>query len=529
MKNLLDATQTKRKFCIAGPVDPERHYFIPRRLDWDQLDALIQDREYFVLHAPRQSGKTTAIEEYIHHLNGKGPIHALYINIESAQAAREDIKTALIAILAELKSSLQNQLKEEVLTLQYIDDILNKPQLMTLTSLADVLEFWTKASPNPKILFIDEIDALIGDSLLSVLRQIRRGFTKRPHGFPQSICLIGLRDVRDYRVWSKEMGQNVSTSSPFNVKAISLSLANFTLDQVKALSLQHSEETGQPFTDDAVVYVYELTQGQPWLVNALFNQACFVDVIDRSIPITMGIIEKAKNALIARRDTHIDSLVDKLYEPRVRNVIDAIINGSVIKPKFTDDDIQYAIDLGLVSSKAANLQIANPIYQEIIPAVLAWKFQMSIVEESKTFLKSDGSLDMNNLLDAFTQFFRENSQGWLEDFQYKESAPHILMLAFLQRVINGGGYIHREYALGTKRVDLLVRWKTQIFVIELKIKYGDETLKKGLEQTAQYMDTAGASEGFLIIFDRNPAKSWEEKISKETILVGSKPIVVFRM
>jgi hypothetical protein len=527
MKKPLD--ETLKKFCIAGPVDPERHYFIPRRLDWDQMDSLIHDREYFVLHAPRQSGKTTAIEEYIHHLNGNGAYRALYINVESAQAAREDIKMALIAILAELKTSLQDQLQEETLTIQFIDDIITRPYLVTLTTLADVLEFWARASLKPTILFIDEIDALISDSLLSVLRQIRRGFTKRPHGFPQSICLIGLRDVRDYRVWSKELGQPISTSSPFNIKAISLTLANFSLDQVSALYRQHTEETGQRFTEEAILYAYNLTQGQPWLVNALANQACFVDVIDRALPITNEVLEKAKDALIARRDTHIDSLVDKLYEPRVRNVIDAIINGSVIKPKFTDDDIQYTIDLGLVSSKAAHLQIANPIYQEIIPAVLAWKFQMSIVEEARSYLRSDGSLDMSKLLDAFTQFFRENSQAWLEDFQYKESAPHILMLAFLQRIINGGGYIHREYALGTKRVDLLVRWKHQTFIIELKIKYGEDALKKGLEQTAQYMDTTGASEGFLVIFDRDPTRSWEEKISKETISLGSKSIEVRRL
>lgn len=501
-----------KKFCIAGPVDPQRHYFIPKRLNWDQIDTLIHDREYFVLHAPRQSGKTTAIEEYIRHLNGKGAFSALYINIEPAQAARDDVKTALIAILGELRTSLLDQLQGEERTIAHITEILSKPQLIALNTLVDVLEFWAKASSKTKVLFIDEIDALIGDSLLSVLRQIRRGFTKRTSAFPQSICLIGLRDVRDYRVWSKEIGSQVSTSSPFNVKAISLTLSNFTQDMVRALYQQHTQETGQLFTDEAIAYAYDLTQGQPWLVNALANQACFVDVTDRAQSITKEVIEKAKNALIARRDTHIDSLVDKLYEPRVRNVIDSIINGSVTTPKFTDDDIQYTIDLGLVSPKASNLQIANPIYQEIIPAVLAWKFQMSIVEEARWYLNADGSLDMCKLLRAFTSFFRENSKAWLENFQYKESAPHILMLAFLQRVINGGGHIHREYALGTKRVDLLVQWKTQKIVIELKIRYSADVYPSGLKQTAQYMDTAGATEGHLIIFDRDPCKSWEEKI-----------------
>jgi hypothetical protein len=138
-----------------------------------------------------------------------------------------------------------------------------------------MLEFWTEASPKPKVLFIDEIDSLIGDSLLSVLRQIRRGFSKRPEHFPQSICLIGLRDVRDYRVWSKESGVYISTSSPFNIKAKSLLLPNFSLEEVANLLGQHTTETGQIFEKGAVDHLFYLTQGQPWLVNALAHEAAF--------------------------------------------------------------------------------------------------------------------------------------------------------------------------------------------------------------------------------------------------------------
>src|SRR5205085_3007690 len=109
-----------------------------------------------------------------------------------------------------------------------------------------------------------------------------------------------------------------------------------------------------------------------------------------------------------------------------------------------------------------------------------------------------GSLNMHKLLQAFTQFYRENSEIWLEKFDYKESGPHLLLMAFLQRVINGGGKIHREYALGRKRVDLLIEWSSfvkttadkppQRIVIELKIRRSEKTIEEGLEQTAQYMD-----------------------------------------
>ena len=127
--------------------------------------------------------------------------------------------------------------------------------------------------------------------------------------------------------------------SAFNIKAESLVLSNFSLAQVRDLYEQHTHETGQQFTDDAIEYAYYLTQGQPWLVNALAYQACFRDVTDHSQPITKEVIERAKETLIMRRDTHIDQLVHKLQEPRVRNIIDAIISGTGDRKKFPTDDI----------------------------------------------------------------------------------------------------------------------------------------------------------------------------------------------
>jgi hypothetical protein len=99
----------------------------------------------------------------------------------------------------------------------------------------------------------------------------------------------------------------------------------------------------------------------------------------------------------------------------------------------------------------------------------------------------------------------------------------LLMQAFLQRVINGGGRINREYALGRKRTDLIIEWPTseqgfygnvQRIVIELKILYGDlaKCIEKGLEQTAGYADTLGASQAHLVIFNRTPKIDWQDKI-----------------
>ena len=409
--------------------------------------------------------------------------------------------------------------------LQYLKEILDK-QVPSENEVYNFLRFWAEHSKNPLILFLDEFDGLIGDSLITLLKQFRTGYTNRPEHFPQTICLIGVRDLRDYKE-QKELGV---LYSPFNIKFDSLVLPDFSLKQIKTLYGQHTEDTGQKFTEEAIEYAFDQTRGQPWLVNALAYQACFRDVQDRSIPITKEVLERAREALIKRCDTHMDALLDRLQEPRVLRIVDALISGEGEDQEFSLDDLQYVQDLGLINIKG--LCIANPIYKEIIPRTLSYAKQNTITQETSWYQKEDGSLDMKKLLQSFTQFYRENSEVWLEKFAYKEAGPHLLLLAFLQRIINGGGTIHREYALGRKRVDLLITWRSQRFVIELKINraknsFSKDTLSLGLEQTASYMDKTGAREGHLVIFDRNTKKSWEEKIYHKKEQVEEKVIEVW--
>jgi AAA-like domain len=513
-----------RFFNTAGPINPEDHYYVSHRLNEVELRQLIDQKKYFVLHAPRQSGKTTAIKLFIDDLNREGTYKVLYINVEPAQIARGNVKDGMEIILGQLRSQAIINCERQDPIFAIIEKALERT---SGGSLQDVLQLWSIKSDKLIILFIDEIDSLVGDTLISVLRQLRAGYANRPQSFPQSVCLIGVRDVRDYRIWSESEHHMILGGSAFNIKAESLILPDFSLEQLRDLYEQHTHETGQQFTDEAIEYAFYLTQGQPWLTNALAYQACFVDVTDRSQSITRDVIERAKETLIKRCDTHIDQLIHKLQEPRIRTIIDAIIGGQSDLITFASDDVQYVRDLGLI--KLNNFDIANPIYQEIIPRALAQITQERIRESAVFYQNPDGSLNMYKLLEKFTEFYRENSATWLADFQYKESGPHLLIMAFLQRVINGGGTIHREYALDRKRVDLLLSWKTQRIVVELKVKRGNKTLEEGLRQAAEYMDIANATEGHLIIFDPTSAKLWNEKIFTQKHIIGKYTITVWGM
>ena len=348
-----------RFFNTTGPVVPAEHYCIPplERFDLLQVLRLIEDGRYFVLHAPRQTGKTTSLLALRDRLNAGGEHRCVYVNVEAAQAARDDVGSAMRAILGSLASRASVTLNDRFPTEIWQETLAaHGPHW----ALAELLTRWSAAASTPLVLFIDEIDALVGDTLLSVLRQLRAGYDQGPSDFPHSLVLCGVRDVRDYRIQSASGGEVVAGGSAFNVKAESLRLGDFKEDDVRALLGQHTAETGQTFAEKALSAVWRRTRGQPWLVNALADQTCFRAPagLDRSRPITEEAVTEAQEALIQGRQTHLHQLADKLGEARVRRVIEPLLLGEE-GGDATPDDLEYARDLGLVT-RDGPLRVANP-------------------------------------------------------------------------------------------------------------------------------------------------------------------------
>ena len=280
-------------------------------------------------------------------------------------------------------------------------------------ALAEALMRWCEAEPRPVVLLVDEIDTLVGDTLISVLRQLRAGYDLRPSGFPQSVVLCGVRDVRDYRIRSSAENTMVTGGSAFNVKAASLRLGDFTQADVRALLAQHTAETGQPFTREALGTVWRQTCGQPWLVNALCRQACFDSESgrDRSRAIAAADLLDAQEHLILNRVTHLDQLADQLREDRVRRVVEPLLSGGD-RRAFSGRDLEYVRDLGLVA-RAGPVRIANPIYAEVVPRELTWVVQEELAQDLAWYVDADGGLDLDKLLAAFQGFSREHSEHWV--------------------------------------------------------------------------------------------------------------------
>jgi hypothetical protein len=490
------------------------------------VERLIDTKQYFVIHAARQSGKTTYLKDLARRLNASGEYYALYCSLEIAQGIN-DPKDGIPSIVKKIKYAVdmseipsKNGFAESADYADYAN-VLNKE-----------LSIFCRQLDKPLVILFDEADCLSEGTLITFLRQLRDGYVNRAEiPFVHSLALVGMRNIRDFKARVRPERDTLGSASPFNIVTESLTLKNFTQDEICALYRQHTDETGQFFDEGAVELVHEQTQGQPWLVNAIAREVVEKQLGgDYARAVTAAMVEKAIQTIILRRDTHIDSLLERLKEERVRRVIEPIIMGEDYIDQLSDD-YQYVRDLGLIREyDDKQLEPASPIYAEVIARTLTYNMQNVLTRNDNTYqlprYMKDGRIDMDCLMRDFQQFWRENSDIWLQRFDYKEAAPHLILMAFLQRVINGGGQILREMAAGRGRLDLCVVYGGWKYPIEIKLRRGEKTRVQGVEQTLRYMDVYGAAEGWLAIFDRSEGKSWDEKIFMEKETLGDKTVTV---
>ncbi|GHU65600.1 hypothetical protein FACS189447_04810 [Spirochaetia bacterium] len=402
----------------------------------------------------------------------------------------------------------------------------------SLGALNSILSNWAElVAPKSLIVLFDEVDVLVGEALISFLRQLRDGFANRGIGkFPVSVALVGMRDLKDY-ITAAKSGVAPNPGSPFNIKEDSAVLTNFNKEDIARLFAQRTGETGQQITREALDYVYDQSRGQPWIVNSLFQRAT-MRILDRDSieTVTIEHVRQAREQMILARETHLDALAYRLEDLRIRKVMESLITGEPDPLMAQGEAFRLCLDLGLVTIENGTPGVANPIYREVIAREITYSTQLAIPAPEWRWQKPDGTLDMDALLKAFQDFWQTNSEVWESKLNYPEAFPHLLLMAFLQRVTNGSGRIEREYAAGRGRMDLAVEYQGQWNIIEIKlIKSGrsfEAVQEDGIRQTLGYRDRfspGGASPEvpngkppvycYLVIFDRRQEKpAWKDRL-----------------
>jgi hypothetical protein len=484
---------------------------VPPERRLPQARRLVEQLGYFTVHAPRQTGKTTTLRALARMLTSEGRHAAIHVSCEAAAPAGDDYETAQRTVLAELRRQASIDLPAE---LQPPRDWPVESPKGALTAAS--LTAWARACPRPIVLLLDEVDALRGVSLETLLRQLMVGYPSRPEAFPASIAVAGSRDV-GRRAGGEPAASPGALASPFPVELQSARIDDFTEAEVFQLYGQHTAETGQPFTGGAMLRVWELTRGQPWLVNALAREVVESVGVHPPAPITELHIDEGKERLLRSRSTHIDHLVAHLAEPAVLRVMAPVIAGTFDGPVATyEDDLRHVQELGLIA-RSRPLRLANPIYTEAITRALGRLVEDRVpVSRTKELCDPDGRLELDRVLAAFVKLWTDHGEELAARVIYPEIGPQLVLMGFLQRLASDGGTLDRQLGAGRGRIDLLLRWphegalgerawQLEPFVVMAWVGDRPDPLPEGLRLLESSLEERTLDHGTLVIFDRRAA------------------------
>jgi hypothetical protein len=506
---------------------------VPPERRLPQARRLVEQRGYFTVHAPRQTGKTTTLRALARMLTSEGAYAALHVSCDAAAPDGDDYEAAQRAILAELWRQASIELPAE----------LRPPEPWPVESprgamTSASLTAWARACRRPIVLILDAIDALRGASHEAVLRQLMVGYPSRPEAFPASVVVAGSHDAG--RPAGDPGASPRPMSSPFSVKLQSALIDDFTEAEVFQLYGQHTAETQQPFTGGAMLRAWQLTRGQPWLVNALAREVVEAMGVQAPTPITEHHLDEAKERLLRSRTTHLDHLLAHLTEPEVQRVLAPVINGAFAGPASSyDDDVRYAAELGLIA-RSRPLAVANPIYTEAITRALGRFVEDSApLANARELCDLDGRLEIDRALAAFVKLWTDHGQALAARMPYPEVGPQLVLMAFLQRLVRDGGSMDRELGAGRGSIDLLLRWphdgalgerawQLEPFVLMAWTAERPDPLPEGLRLLEDTLDERALAHGTLVIFDRRPQRDTQPSTPRTRIkkLKGSSGRVI---
>lgn len=460
------------------------------------IKTMVDRGRYFSIFAPRQSGKTTYLENFCRKLE-KDPTYVpiilsfqAYKNLDSQrfyQQVQKDLYMQLTRRLDEVNCPEKNVVKAYLGSHPLTDHIAFSELFETLNQIMECKKI---------IIFIDEFDGIpLGEleNFLTTLRELYQKYKKDTNKALYSVGLVGIRNITKLIVGGV---------SPFNI-ADQVKLPPFSLKNVRDLYAQYTEETHQPFTQEAVKKILEETGGQPWLVNRL-GTILTVDIKPETTdPIVAEDVEASIRYLLKERNSHFDNLLEKakLYK---ETFVQIIFNGVEYNPD--DEDQSWLEQYGLIKEKNYKAVAANPIYEKrFLKAFFRESGAVADITE-KGYFAPDGFLNMESILSDFEEYIiRIGVNAFYKSRKPYEKTGQFLLTAWLyQFVEEGKGELRYETPTGLGRMDILLTYQGRKYIIETKINRtaGDKTLNKAIEQlSGKYLLTEQADEGYAVLFD----------------------------
>ena len=510
-----------RRFGTQGPVHPQRNYVVSRAAELADFIIRVKEGRYVVIFAPRQTGKTTFFQRALDVFAAEEPEYfPIALNFEVYEdctpsvfysSLREDIGEEIENVFAR-----RGEVFSEALT-----EFLENAEITDHLSMGRFFRRFSSFLGDQRvILIIDEFDGIPKEAVRGFLHSLRRIYVSNsPSRCPHSVGIVGVKSITQL---------NYDRSiSPFNIQD-EFNLPNFTLEQVRELLGQYTEEVGQEFAPEVVDSIHKQTAGQPVLVNR-FAQILTEEVdIRKTEPITMPHFTMAHAKLLQERNTNIDHLTTNIRRnPRFESMLMRIMERDQgVDFNLRNEVISELNTYGVIKrSDDGMCEILNPIYlycilQAFKPLVNGLEqeyFPEDTGDEFREYLTSTDQIEMEALLDNFQDFIARAGFRILQvPDTPQESVGRHLLLAYLDDFVRRiGGVMHIEVQTGRGRMDILITHNQQKYIVETKIWRGSRRYQSGKQQLAAYLKLEGAAEGYYVVFDHRHDP--EPRVETETI------------
>ncbi len=526
-----------RRFNVTGSCDPQLHYMVDITSRLKKIKELIDSGAYFTINRARQYGKTTTLSALAEYLKNDYIVISLdFQMLGNAEFSDELVFSAAFSeYFVDTVNEDQNMI--ELLDAPSLEELRiasKKTQLFSLRKLFTILSKLCKTAKKPIVLIIDEVDSATNNQVfLDFLAQLRAYYLKR-RKLPifQSVILAGVYDVKNIKIRIRSDAEH-KVNSTWNIATDFLVDMSFHKKDIKGMLDQYEGDHHTGMDLDLIVgLIYDSTSGYPFLVSKLC-QLLDERIVgsdqfpDESDAWTESGYLEAEKMLTHEKNTLFESLTGKLIDsPELKQMLQAILfNGRPISYVTGNQSIEIAAMFGFVKNVDGTVMVANRIFENVLYNLFLSEEEVdsavyaSAVTEKYQFIK-DGHLDMKLVLERFVKCFADLYKD--EDEKFKEEIGRKYFMLFLRPIINGTGHSYVEARTrDMKRTDIIVDYKGEQFVIELKIWRGPKYHADGEKQTAEYLDYYELKKGYMLTFSFNENK----EIGVKEIQYGDRVLV----
>lgn len=507
-----------KEFNVTGLCIPEKHYMVDISKKIIKIIEMVDKGAYFTINRPRQFGKTTTFNELTEELNKKYiVVDASFEGIgDDIFETEEKFCKVIFEILAKSVKFTNKELYEKLKSYTNITKNFN--------DLSENITSLIQGYNKDMILIIDEVDKSSGNRVfmqfLGVLRNKYLSMSARKDITFKSVILGGVNDIKNIKLKIRDEN-NRAFNSPWNVAADFRIDMSFSFEEIETMLNEYVNETG--ITMDVNIMAMEIknfTSGYPYLVSRLCKN------IDEYLgkEWTLGGLQKSIKMTLNEHNTLFDDVIKNFenYEEIKIVVHQILVEGKQISynPFVYEKGIMY----GILAEKDGKLVMHNKIFESLLYDYLLAQKEMQklasrFTQVDKSEVIDSGKLNMEKVLLKFQEFMYEQYRE--EEEHFYETNGRLIFLAYLKPILNGKGFSFVEpQTRQNKRMDVVITYGNEKFIVELKIWNGEAYRLKGIEQLTQYIEEQGVKEGYLLTFNFNKGK----KYSAEWTLVNNKKI-----